>query len=190
MAPANTALIRATPVLAILLALGGCALPPPYRAEEPAPAPVPSTTTITPTPAPTAAPTPQPPTTTTISPTPAPKESPAPASREFHLGPATQALVAQARGQIARGELPGASGTLDRALRIEPQNPLLWIEVARLRLTEGDAHQADTCARRALLLGSTDDAVRTTAGHLLADILRAEHREAEAKDLESQPWMN
>jgi Flp pilus assembly protein TadD len=117
------------------------------------------------------------------------KEAPEPPHREFKLGPATQALVMQARAQISKGQLPSASGTLDRALRIEPQNPLLWNELARLRLTEGDLKQAEHCARRALLLGSTDTTVRVEAGHLLADVLRALHREDDAHDLEDQPWM-
>ena len=71
-----------------------------------------------------------------------------------------------------------------------PQNPLLWIEVARLRLTESDPKQAEHCAKKALILGSADVNVRQTAGHLLADALRAQKRDAEAADLEQQPWMN
>lgn len=117
------------------------------------------------------------------------KEAPEPPSREYRLGPAAQSLVNQARQQIAKGLHPAASATLDRALRIEPQNPLLWIEVARLRLAEGDLQQAERCARRALLLGSTDASVRLDAGHLLADVLRGLHRDDEARDLEDQPWM-
>ncbi len=52
---------------------------------------------------------------------------PAPAPREFRLSPATQSLVAQAHTLQGRGDLLGASSTLDRALRIEPSNPLLWM---------------------------------------------------------------
>ena len=187
MAPANPALTRKIIPLAAALLLGGCVLPPPYHAELPAPRPAPVIATPPPAPPPAAPAAAAPAKSETAQP---PKEAPAPASREFHLGAAAQSLVAQARAQSAKGEFPGASGTLDRAIRIEPQNPLLWIEVARLRLTEGDFRQAETCARRALMLGSADDTVRTTAGHLLADVLRAQHRDAEAKDLESQPWMN
>ena len=53
---------------------------------------------------------------------------------------------------MSHGDLDGASSTLDRALRIEPNNPLLWIERGRLRLAEGDAHQAEGCGRKALAL--------------------------------------
>ena len=72
-------------------------------------------------------------------PSPAQPARPPPPARENRLSPATHSLVMQARTQVARGDLPAASSTLDRALRIEPNNPLLWIELGRLRLAESDA---------------------------------------------------
>jgi tetratricopeptide (TPR) repeat protein len=111
---------------------------------------------------------------------------PAPAPREFRLSPATQSLVAQAHTLQGRGDLLGASSTLDRALRIEPSNPLLWIELGRIRLVEGDAHQAEVCGRKALALASSDQRARSGAGHLLADALRTQGRNQEASEVESR----
>jgi cytochrome c-type biogenesis protein CcmH/NrfG len=119
----------------------------------------------------------------------APTPSPVP-PREIHLGAATRSLVNQAHAQMARGDLQSASVTLDRAVRIEPNNALVWIELGRLRLTENDPHQAEGCGRKALALASGDRTAQAQAGHLLADALRAQHRNQEAKDIESQPWMN
>jgi uncharacterized protein HemY len=113
-----------------------------------------------------------------------------PAARENRLSPATGSLVTQARAQVARGDLPAASSTLDRALRIEPSNPLLWIELGRLRLAEGDAHQAEICGRKALALASGDRRAQSQAGRLLADALRAQQRNQEALEVERQPFMN
>lgn len=107
--------------------------------------------------------------------------------RENHLSPATSSLVTQARAQAARGDMPAASSTLDRAMRIEPNNPLLWIELGRLRLAESDAHQAEICARKALALASGDHGSQAQAGSLLADALRAQRRNQEAREVESQP---
>jgi predicted Zn-dependent protease len=144
---------------------------------------------------------PQPPTPQTSSPqlpgSPAPLQSlpPAPApqvpppARENHLSAATRSLVTQAHTQVARGDLPAASSTLDRALRIEPNNPLLWIELGRLRLAESDAHQAEGCGRKALALASGDRGAQAQAGRLLADALRAQGRNQEAHEIESQPFM-
>ena len=90
----------------------------------------------------------------------------------------------------AHGEFDGASATLDRALRIEPNNPLLWIERGRLRLAESDAHQAEGCGRKALALASGDPSAQRQAGRLLADALRAQQRNQEAQEVEGQPFMH
>jgi cytochrome c-type biogenesis protein CcmH/NrfG len=109
--------------------------------------------------------------------------------RENHLSPATRSLVAQAHQLLTHGDLDGASSTLDRALRIEPSNPLLWIELGRVRLTESDAHQAEVCARKALALASGDHAAQAQAGRVLADALNAQGRNPEAQEVESRPYM-
>lgn len=109
--------------------------------------------------------------------------------RENRLSLATQSLVTQARSLVSHGDLDGASSTLDRALRIEPNNPLLWIERGRLRLAENDAHQAEGCGRKALALASGDRGTQAQAGRLLADALRAQQRNQDAREVESQPFM-
>jgi predicted Zn-dependent protease len=91
---------------------------------------------------------------------------------------------------MTRGDLDGASSTLDRALRIEPTNSLLWIERGRLRLTENDPKQAECCAREALALASGDRAAQAQSSHLLADALHAQKRNQEAHDVEAAPAMH
>ena len=127
-----------------------------------------------------------------LPPAPAPlaPRPPAPPAHENTLSPATRALVTQANAQAAHGDLPAASSTLERALRIEPNNPLLWIELGRLRLSENDPHQAEVCGRKALALASADRGAQGQAGRLLADALRAQRRNQEAREVESQPFMN
>jgi len=116
--------------------------------------------------------------------TPAPAERPAPPPRQFHLGAASSALVSQAHTQAASGDFGQAAATLERALRIEPDNPLLWIELGRVRLGENNAAQADATARKALALGTGDPRVEASAWHLIADSLRARGRNPEAVDAE------
>jgi uncharacterized protein HemY len=91
---------------------------------------------------------------------------------------------------MSHGDLDGASATLDRALRIEPNNPLLWIELGRLRMAENDAHQAEGCGRKALALASGDRGTQAQAGRLLADALRAQGRNPDAIEVERQPFMH
>jgi len=166
-------------ILAASLILGACSLMAPSRSSPQPPLPPASSSSAPPSPQST------PPPPTPYQP-PAHPQQPA---RENHLSPATHSLVTQARNQVAHGDLPAASSTLDRALRIEPNNPLLWIELGRLRLAENDAHQAEGCARKALTLASGDRATQAQSGRLLADALRAQSRNQEARDVESQPFM-
>ncbi len=164
-------------VLGTALLLSGCPSPGP-RPEAPG----------TPTPVP--APAPAAPSAPSLPPPPAaPVPPPAPPPRQNHLSPATRSLVAQAHTLVSHGDLDGASSTLDRALRIEPNNPLLWIELGRLRLAENDAHQAEGCGRKALRLASGDRTTQAQAGRLLADALRVLGRNPEALDVERQPYM-
>jgi tetratricopeptide (TPR) repeat protein len=121
--------------------------------------------------------------------TPPSQHAPSP-PRENSLSPATRSLVTQAKTLMSHGDFDGASSTLDRALRIEPNNPLLWIERGRLRLAESDAHQAEGCGRKALALASGDPNAQRQAGRLLADALRAQQRNQEAHEVESQPFMH
>jgi tetratricopeptide (TPR) repeat protein len=161
-------------VATLALLLAGC--PSPWTRPEPqgsAPALPPPAPEPAPAPAPPAAP---------------PRPSPAP--RENHLSPATRSLVTQAHTLLAHGDIDGASATLDRALRIEPSNPLLWIELGRVRLVDGNAHQAEVCARKALALASGDPAAQGQAGRVLADALRAQGRNQEAQQIESRPYMH
>jgi uncharacterized protein HemY len=163
-------------VLGMALLLAGCPSPWP-RPSVPA-----NPSAIPPAPPPVAAPAQVP----EAPPAPRPQAPP----RENHLSPATRSLVAQAHKLLAQGDLDGASSTLDRALRIEPSNPLLWIELGRVRLTESDAHQAEVCARKALALASGDHAAQAQAGRVLADALKAQGRNPEAQEVESRPYMH
>jgi uncharacterized protein HemY len=175
MAQAYRSLRTFAAALAAALLLSGC--PAPLQRAQPPGNPSPG-------PQPSESPTPGP-----LTPIPPPPPRAPPAPRENHLSPATLSLVTQSRTLASHGDLDGASSTLDRALRIEPNNPLLWIELGRLRLAENDAHQAEGCGRKALALASGDHGTQAQAGRLLADALRAQRRNQEAIEIERQPFM-
>jgi Flp pilus assembly protein TadD len=113
-------------------------------------------------------------------PAPLPKERPkvAPA----RLGPASQALVTQAQAQRKRGDLPGATVSLERALRIEPSNPLLWIEMGRLRMDQRNYAQAEAMGRKALAMAVGDARTQSSAWALIADSLKARGKNPEAQE--------
>jgi tetratricopeptide (TPR) repeat protein len=107
-------------------------------------------------------------------------------SRQFHLGPASNALVAQAHTQAGAGEYAAAGATLERALRIEPDNPLLWVELGRMQMGEGNAGQADAMGRKALALATGDPSAEAAAWRLIADSLHARGRTADALEAEQR----
>jgi len=114
------------------------------------------------------------------TPTPLPRERPR--TPPATLGPASSALVAQARAQRSKGDLPGATVTLERALRIEPSNPLLWIELGRLRMDQNNFAQAEGMGRKALAMSVGDDRTQSQAWRLIADSQRARGKDAEAQN--------
>lgn len=68
------------------------------------------------------------------------------------------ALLNKAGDQSAAGQMDQASENLERALRIEPRNPLLWHELARIRLGQGQYRQAENMAAKSnMLTGSNPD---------------------------------
>jgi len=69
-------------------------------------------------------------------------------------------LMESARGDAAAGRLVQAAGSLERALRIEPRNPRLWHELAKVRLRQGDTAQAANLAARSNSFAASDAALR------------------------------
>ena len=73
------------------------------------------------------------------------------------MGAASASLLLAGSEQRRAGDLGQASMTLERALRIEPRQPALWLELARVRLDEGNYAQAEQLARKAGSLAAGDD---------------------------------
>lgn len=62
-------------------------------------------------------------------------------------------LVERARARVSAGELERAGQVYDEALELEPQNPGLWVDIARLRFLGGEQLEAIEAADYALELG-------------------------------------
>ncbi|HTT43935.1 MAG TPA: tetratricopeptide repeat protein [Steroidobacteraceae bacterium] len=115
---------------------------------------------------------------------PAAPEHPAAPPKQFHLSAASSALVSQAHTQASGGDYGQAAATLERALRIEPDNPLLWVELGRVRLGENNPAQADAMGHKALSLATGDGSAQASAWRLIADAARARGRTADAAEAE------
>ena len=99
------------------------------------------------------------------------------ASGEVRPGPKTGkavlALLGKARQASTKGSLSTAESYLERALRIEPQNPSLWLYMAKLRLYAAKSQEAINLAKKAMALSSRGGkASRSSRRSLQADCWR------------------
>lgn len=159
--------------LVAALAVSACTVPEPYKTPAP-PAPVPPTQEPPVQTHP--APPPEPP---VVSPEPLP-----PVVREPTLSAASRALVSQAQIQLQSKNYPVAAASIERALRIEPGNPLLWIELGKVRQAEGNYVQAENMARKAASMSVNSPQANSAAWALIAESLRARGKNIEAREAE------
>jgi hypothetical protein len=154
---------RALTLVGIVFVLAGCVSEQqtPYP-RTPAPAP-PSTQTRPPAsqyPPSTQAPQP-------IPQTPAPVQPQQPQPKPQST--VTLALQDEAQRAATAGDLPKAIQILERAIRIQPDSPTLWIELARCHLKEGNTAQAEQFARKALLFTGNRYDLEQQAWVVIAD---------------------
>lgn len=173
-------LMRSTTVLAAcaLLTLAGCAVPQPYRppsGEVPS-TPVPEQPPEQPT---QTQPVPEPP---QIEPQPIPE----PVVREPVLNSASRALVGQAQTQLASKNFAVAASTIERALRIEPGNPLLWIELGKVRQAEGNYSQAENMGRKAVSMAANAPRAQAAAWRLIAESHIARGNNVQAREAQAR----
>jgi tetratricopeptide (TPR) repeat protein len=82
---------------------------------------------------------------------------------------ATTSLLTAGRAARESGDLDVATAYIERALRIAPNDAVLWIELGEIKLAEGDAAQAEAMGRKALTLTRGDRALEQAARRLLSD---------------------
>jgi len=105
--------------------------------------------------------------------------------------PAVIALLDRAETQHQSHDVDAAAVSLERALRIEPRNPLLWQRMANLRLEQGQWDQAVQMAARSNSYAGRYSGLRArnwqiiaTARRALGDVQGAADAELKARQLE------
>lgn len=97
---------------------------------------------------------------------------PPPPSAGEGMSPAGESLLQQARDQRESGEPGEASMTLERAIRIEPDQPALWLELARVHLDQGNSGQAEQLARKAASLARPDSPLQDAIAAVIEEARR------------------
>ena len=127
----------------------------------------------------------------------APKEKPpgwSTATGEVRPGPKTGkavlALLKQARQASTKGSLDTAESHLERALRIEPRNPSLWLYMAKLRLYAGKSKEAVNLAKKALALSSkgrgSSDSLKSDCWQVIAHAYQKQGKFAQAQQAQEK----
>jgi tetratricopeptide (TPR) repeat protein len=88
--------------------------------------------------------------------------------------PAVVALLGQAENQANSGDLGAAAASLERAIRIEPRNPLLWYHLATVRLAQQEAAQAEQLAVKSNSLAAGNRVQQSRNWQLIARARRAQ----------------
>jgi predicted Zn-dependent protease len=102
---------------------------------------------------------------------PPPAEAPAAPPKAENV--AVAGLMQSAHADSEAGKLGSAAATLERALRLEPRNPRLWQELARVRLKQGEHGQAESLAQRSNAWAGGDNALRAENWRLIAQAREA-----------------
>ena len=80
---------------------------------------------------------------------------------------AVRELVASSRASRASGEYAHALADIERAIRIEPRDPYLWLELGETHLARDDRQQAAATARKAMSVAGSNSAAKAAAEDLL-----------------------
>lgn len=101
---------------------------------------------------------------------------PAPAtSTGVNQPPAVVALLDQAEQQANAGELESAAASLERAIRIDPRNAVLWYHLATVRLSQGESAQAEQLAVKSNSLAANNTTQQARNWRLIGQARREQH---------------
>ena len=103
-----------------------------------------------------------------------PEQPPPPAPQPQPPTVITEALVDKATNLADAGSAGEAAAMIEQAIRIEPRRGELWLQLATLRLREGEAAMAEQNARKALLFIRPGSADERNAWLLIADARAAQ----------------
>jgi len=98
-------------------------------------------------------------------------EQPLPERSTGHSPGVISDLKIAAKGQMKVGELDQAFSTLERALRINPNDPVIWNMLAEIQLKRGNVEQAEQLARKSNLLAGKDKTLRRRNWGIIAQAL-------------------
>lgn len=89
-------------------------------------------------------------------------------SRPTQSSSATQQLLGDAQAAFVKGDLVAAESVTNRGLRIAPKDPALWLQLAQIRLGQGEYLEAVSLSERAHVLATNNPAAKVDALEIIA----------------------
>lgn len=90
------------------------------------------------------------------------------------------ALLDESQERNRQGDVQSAISTLERGVRIRPRNPVLWHQLAKLRLQQQRPVLAESLARKSLSLTTSDDRLKADNWQLIAEALKLQGKRSAA----------
>lgn len=106
--------------------------------------------------------------------------------RSVSTSGAVVALLDNAGQQARSGQLDASAATLERALRIEPDNGVIWNRLALVRLQQGRPDQAESLAAKSNALAGNDRELQVRNWRVIAQARRARGNNAGAQMAEER----
>jgi len=91
-------------------------------------------------------------------------------------------LINQAEADAENGDFARSGTALERALRIEPRNPVLWQMLARVRIDQQQYVQAENLAKKSNALGNGNRSLRRGNWQLISTARQLSGDEAGARE--------
>lgn len=120
-----------------------------------------------------------------LAPAPTPAPDPGPGAAPAPPPPAVVALMDRSDGQLREGDHDAAAASLERALRLDPQNAELWHRLAQVRFAQADWPAAETLAMRSIGLDASGT-LRRENWQLIAAARRQSGDESGAREAEAR----
>ncbi len=109
---------------------------------------------------------------------------------DSQTGDAVKALLEDARGAASSGNIPRAEALLERALRIEPRNAVLWHYIAKMKLHQGQYSKAIGMAAKSNSMVKNDTSLMADnwriiahAENWLGNVSKSQRAQAQADQL-------
>lgn len=99
-------------------------------------------------------------------------------SPTYEMKPVVVSLLKKAGQRMDAEDYDSAANFIERGISISPNNPVLWQQLATVRLRQGDFFQAEQLAVKSNVLGESDNLLRLKNWKIIAEAKKMQKSQA------------